>query len=174
MGFRGFAAVVGAAAALIAGAPAAAQPDDLIIVMGGISDISDFDEETFEGRIEYSSGLTDLPLLPFFRGVGPLAGLMVTGKGGVFAYAGIYGDFVIGDRFIIRPEGAIGAFREGGGKDLGGVFEIHSALTFAYEFDNKARLGITVTHISNTGINGSNPGLDSLLLSYSIPIDPIF
>ena len=174
MGFRDFAAVVGVAAALIAGAPVAAQPNDLIVLMGGLSDFSDFDEDTFEGRIEYSSGLTDLPLLPFFRGVGPLAGLMVTGKGGVFGYAGIYGDFVIGDRFIVRAEGGIGAFREGDGKDLGGVFETHSALTFAYEFDNKARLGVTITHISNGGLNDSNPGLDSLLLSYSFPIEPIF
>ncbi len=172
MGFRRFAAV--AAAVLMAGAPAAAQPDDLIIIMGGAADITDFDENTFEGRIEYTSGLTDLPFLPFFRGVGPMAGLMLSGKGAVFAYAGIYGDFVIGDRFIIRPEGGIGAFDEGDGKDLGGTFEVHSALTLAYEFDNKARLGITFTHISNGGINGSNPGLDSLLLSYSIPIDPIF
>ena len=175
MGFRGLlAAALGALAIVAGGAPALADHRDLLGIWVGHSDIDDFDEETVEGRIEYTSRLTDFAFKPFFGGVGPMAGIMVSGKGSVFAYAGIYGDFFVGEHFVIRPEGGLGAFKPGDAKDLGGVFEIHAALGFAYVFDNEARLGVTATHISNTGVHNSNPGLDSLLLSYSIPIGPLF
>ena len=175
MGFRGLlAAALGALAIVAGGAHALADHRDLLGVWVGHSDIDDFDEETVEGRIEYTSRPTDFAFETFFGGVGPLAGLMVNGKGSVFAYAGIYGDFFVGGRFVIRPEVGLGAFKPGDAKDLGGVFEIHAALGVAYVFDNEARLGVTATHISNTGVHDSNPGLDSLLLSYSIPIGPLF
>ena len=156
-------------------APVEARDEhDLLSFWIGASDVTDFDEETVEGRIEYTSRLTDFAFEPFFGGVGPLVGLMVGGKGSVFVYAGVYGDFFLGPKLVIRPEGGLGVFREGDAKDLGGVLEIHSALTIAYIFDNGARLGITGAHISNAGNHGSNPGLESLLLSYAVPIGPLF
>lgn len=154
--------------------PARAADRDLIVLNIGHSDIDDFDEPTIEGNIEYTWRRTVWGNSTWFSGVGPLVGLTITGKGAVFGYAGIYGDFYIGDSFVVRPEGGLGAFTPGDGKDLGGTFEIHGALSIAYVFDNQARLGVTYSHISNGGVYASSPALDSLLLNYAFPIGPLY
>ena len=156
---RGLAAALVALALGICGPPAVAGDKDLLIFMVGQSDIDDFDEETFEGRIEFTSHYTGFAAPPYFGGFGPLLGLMANGKGSVFGYGGVYGDFFLGDNFVIRPEGGVGGFVQGNAKDLGGLFQYHAAITFAYVFENQARVGITLTHISNASIHGSNPGL---------------
>ena len=154
--------------------PAVARDRNLIVLNVGHSDIDDFDEPTVEANIEHSWARTIFGNGTWFSGVGPLIGLTITGKGGVFGYAGIYGDFFLSDSLVIRPEGGLGAFTPGDGKDLGGTFEIHGALTFAYIFDNEAQLGVTYSHISNGGVYASSPALDSILLNYAFPIDPVF
>ena len=159
---------------VLAALPAAAAHRDLIMVSVGHSDIEDFDEPTVEASIEYSSAKTVWGNATWFSGFGPMLGLTMTGKGAFFTYGGIYADYFIGDSFVIRTEGGLGAFTPGDGKDLGGTFEIHGALTFAYIFDNEARLGVTYSHISNGGVYASSPALDSILLNYAFPIDPIF
>ena len=70
-------------------------------------------------------------------------------------------------------EGGLGYFKPGDGKELGGVFEIHASITFAYVFDNEARLGLTYSHISNADTQDKNPALDSILITYAFPIGPI-
>ena len=154
--------------------PARAADRDLIVLNIGHSDIDDFDEPTIEGNIEYTSSRTVWGNSTWFSGVGPLVGLTITGKGAVFGYVGIYGDYYIGDSFVVRPEGGLGAFTPGDGKDLGGTFEIHGSLSIAYVFDNQARLGVTYSHISNGGVYDSSPALDSLLLNYAFPIGPLY
>ena len=171
---RGLAAVLVALTLVICGSPAVAGDKDLLIFMAGQSDIDDYDEETFEGRIEFTSHYTDFAAEPFFGGFGAMLGLMVSGKGSVFGYGGTYADIFLGDHIVIRPEGGGGGFVAGNSKDLGGVYQFHAAITFAYVFENEARVGITLTHISNFSIHDSNPGLDSGLFSYSMPIDPLF
>ena len=174
MTVRGLAAALVALALGICGSPAEAGEKDLLIFMAGQSDIDDYDEETFEGRIEFTSHYTDFGAPPYFGGFGPLLGFMASGKGSVFGYGGVYGDFFLGDHIVIRPEGGGGGFVPGNAKDLGGLFQFHAAITFAYVFDNEARVGITLTHISNFSIHGSNPGLDSGLISYAMPVGPWF
>ena len=174
MTVRGLAAALVTLALGICGAPAMAGDKDLLIFMVGQSDIDDYDEETFEGRIEFSSHYTDLAAPPYFGGFGPLLGLMVSGKGSVFGYGGVYADVFLGEHFVIRSEGGGGSFVQGDAKDLGGVFQFHAAITFAYVFDNEARVGITLSHISNAAIHSSNPGVDSGLFSYSTAVGPWF
>ena len=167
-------AAFGVCVAVAAAGPAQAADRDLIILNIGQSDIGDSDEETVEASIEYSSRRAYWGNGSWFGGAGPLLGLMVTGKGAVFGYAGVYGDFFLGNSFVVRPEVGVGAFAPGDGKDLGGAFEIHASLTAAYVFGNQARLGVTLSHISNAGTHDSNPAVESLLLTYAFPIGPLF
>ena len=167
-------AALSALVLIFAMTPAMAADRDFIILNVGLSDVDDFDEETVEGNIEYAWNRTFFGNGGWFSGIGPAVGLTVTGKGGIFGYAAIYGDYFIGDSFVVRPEGGMGAFTRGSGKDLGGTFEIHGSLTVAYIFDNEARLGVTFSHISNGGVYASSPALDSILLHYAFPIGPIF
>lgn len=177
MQFRnGAVALLGAVFLIFAITPALAGHRDLIVLGVGLSDVDDFDEETVEGSIEYTSRRTILGNDTWFSGFGPMIGVTTTGKGAFFAYAGIYGDYFLGPHrfWVLRPEGGIGYFRPGDGKTLGGVFEIHGSLNLSYVFDNEARLGITFSHISNADTHKKNPALDSVLLSYSFPLGPVF
>jgi len=67
---------------------------------------------------------------------------------------------------------AVGAWRRGSTetRELGGPIEFKSGGEFAYRFDNDARLGLLFDHISNAGIYKKNPGVESALLVYSIPL----
>lgn len=100
----------------------------------------------------------------------PLAGAMITSQGGLYGYGGFGTDFFFGHRWVATPSVAIGAYSEGSGLDLGHVFEIRSALTLAYRFDNRSRLGLRFYHLSNAGIGDTNRGAEGLDLTYSIPL----
>ena len=95
---------------------------------------------------------------------------MANTDGGVFGYAGLYADFRLGDHILILPSAGAGGYSEGDSKDLGGVFEFHLGATLAYIFEDDSSLGV----ISNARINESNPGVNSLLLSYSLPLERLF
>jgi lipid A 3-O-deacylase len=100
--------------------------------------------------------------------IGPAIGLLGNTDGGIFGYGGIYADLAYGD-FIVTPVLAAGGYSEGGSKDLGGVFQFRAELGIAYEFDDGARIGARLGHISNAGIHADNPGEEELLITFAIP-----
>ncbi len=129
-----------------------------------------FDEDKAqEGRIEYVFGEDDK--LFFFT---PFVGFTATTEGGTYGYAGIGVDVFFGRRFVMTPNFAAGVYGNGGGKDLGYPIEFRSGVEFAYRFDDYSRLGFSFTHISNAGLDDRNPGVESLVLTYSIPFDSLF
>ena len=73
---------------------------------------------------------------------------------------------------MLTPSLAPGLYREGGGKDLGHVIEFRSSVKLAYRFDNRARLGLDLYHLSNAGLANRNPGANALMLTYSMPLGP--
>ena len=117
---------------------------------------------TGEGRIEFRYGEK-----LFY--IGPAAGVLVNGKGGVYGYGGFYGDIAF-DRFVVTPLAAVGAYRRGDGPDLGGTLEFRLSINAAYKFDDKSRLGLQIAHISNGGIHRRNPDDNELLATYGIPL----
>lgn len=100
--------------------------------------------------------------------VGPAAGIMANADGGVFGYAGGYVD-VRYRQFILTPLLAIGGYRQGNSKDLGGIFQFFLSMTLSYQFTNASRLGIRFSHISNGGLHRRNPGEQALMLAYATP-----
>jgi lipid A 3-O-deacylase len=100
--------------------------------------------------------------------IGPAIGLMANTDGGVFGYGGIYADLTYG-RVVITPLFAPGGYARGHSKDLGGVFQFRTELGVAYQFDDGARLGARIAHLSNAGIHHSNPGEEELLVTYALP-----
>ena len=100
--------------------------------------------------------------------IGPILGVMANVDGGVLGYAGIYGDMLWG-KLAITPAWAVGAYRQGNSRDLGGTFELRTALTLAWAFDNGVRLGVHGAHISNGKLHEKNPGEDELMLVLALP-----
>lgn len=169
--------VAGSMAFIVSTVPASAQDPDLISVSAGAFDFADYEDESAELRVEYRSGqkiFGEVEFGPIFRGIGPMAGLMANTDGGVFGYGGFYADIRLGDRVVVYPTAGLGGYSEGDSRDLGGVFQFHLGVTAAYHFEDDSSLGITVTHISNASIHDKNPGVNSLLLTYTVPLKRLF
>ena len=71
---------------------------------------------------------------------------------------------------VLTPNVAAGYFARGNGTRLGSWVEFRSGAELAYRFADQSRLGIAVHHISNAGLTKQNPGEQSVLLMYSVPL----
>lgn len=149
----------------LGGLSAAKEPDFVAFSVGGF-DVND-NETAAEARVEYRSNWK-----PFY--LAPMIGLMLNSDGGVYGYGGVYLDVFFGRRWVVTPNFAVGGYGRGNGKDLGSVIEFRSAIELSYRFDNRARLGIALSHISNASIDDNNPGIESLVLTYAVPLDRAF
>ncbi|MFN4278342.1 MAG: acyloxyacyl hydrolase [Ferrovibrio sp.] len=163
-----FGAVAAMLAAVVFGGPVAAQTakggDDpaFIAFSAGYHDLLD-NHDAFEGRLEYRHDKKFWIFKPF-------VGAMATHEEAVYGYAGVLVDIYLGRRWVLTPSFAPGVYRQGDGKDLGGAIEFKSQLEFSYRFDNRSRLGIGFSHMSNASIYDSNPGVETLFVTYALPL----
>ena len=150
-------------------APQGAHADDpdFLSVGAGYFDWNRQKEPAAEFRLEYRSDKK-------FWIFKPLGGLMGTSDGSFFAFAGVGIDVFFGRRLVVTPSFAPGYYHEGSGLDLGHELEFRSQIEFAYRFDDRSRLGLAVSHISNASIGDTNPGTGSAILYYSVPLGKLF
>ena len=153
--------IIAAVIGLAAGAARAGDPAFLAVSAGGF-DVND-NETAGEFRIEYRSDRKFLFLKP-------MIGAMLNTDGGIYGYGGINLDIFLGRRWVVMPNFAIGGYRRGSSKDLSSIIEFRSGLEIAYRFDDRSRLGVAISHISNASISDNNPGTESLVLTYSIAL----
>ena len=106
----------------------------------------------------------------------PFAGIEATSKSAYYILGGIYlednlGQLFIGDRsnFIFIPSFGAGYYEDGNGNKLGSKIEFKTAFEISYEMQNKNRIGLSFSHISNANISNTNPGVEIISLSYQIP-----
>ena len=155
---------------MLAGAatnPAAADDPAFLTIAAGAWDFNKRDDQGAEFRVEYRSDHKFWELKPF----GVVAG---SSTGSVLVGAGVLMDIYFGRRFVVTPSFAPHFYSQGSSdKDLGHALEFRSQLEFAYRFDDRSRLGLSVSHYSNASIGDKNPGTESLLLNYSIPIGSV-
>ena len=114
-------------------------------------------------QIEYRAALSVAMARPF-------VGAFTTSDLNFYLYAGIGWDLHFSKRIVLTPSFAPGLYLQGHGKRLGYPLEFRTSMELAYKFDNKARLGLQFYHLSNASIGKTNPGTESLLLFYSIPL----
>lgn len=149
-------------------APARAEEPDFVTFGAGYYDLFD-DQAAAEARFEYR--FSEKNKLLWFT---PFVGFTATSDAATYGYAGIALDIFFGNRWVATPTFAAGLYGDGDGKDLGHAIEFRSGLEVAYRFDDYSRLGLSFTHISNAGIGERNPGVESLVLFYSVPFDALF
>tara|TARA_R110000868_G_scaffold61059_7_gene185740 strand:- start:555 stop:1046 length:492 start_codon:yes stop_codon:yes gene_type:complete len=151
-------------AVTVSAGPSRADDPSFLSIGAGYYDLL-HDADSAEFRMEYRSRYRWWLFKPF-------AGVTATTDGAVFPYAGVLSDFYFGKRIVLSPSVGAGPYLRGGGKDLGHVFEIRSALEVAYRFDDRSRIGLMFYHISNAGLgDDQNPGAEALSLTYSIPLN---
>ncbi len=103
----------------------------------------------------------------------PVLGAMASVRGSGYLYGGINFDLRVGSLFVV-PGFAAGYYFRGRGKDLGYALEFRSGVEVAWQFPDYRRLGIHFYHLSNAHLGHKNPGEESLVFFYDIPIDKLF
>jgi lipid A 3-O-deacylase len=145
--------------ATLLAAPALAQ--EHLTFSAGAFDMDDDQSANF--GIEYRGNA-------FWHDLEPMAGVQVNGDKGVYGYVGLNYDWQFATDWYLTPNFAVGAYDEGSSKDLGGVLEFRSGIEVGYAFENNYRLGLAVHHLSNASIYDDNPGVEQVMLTYSIPV----
>ncbi|MBU0725015.1 MAG: acyloxyacyl hydrolase [Alphaproteobacteria bacterium] len=161
------AAVLGLGLGVSAGAAKAEEPAFLALSAGAYDVNDDFTAGEFRAEYRFSEASKLWIFTPFI-------GVMATTDEAVYGYVGLGVDIPLGQRVVLIPSAAVGAYHDGDGKDLGHTVEFRTGLELAYRFDNRSRLGLAVHHISNAGLGDSNPGTESVVLTYSMPTDALF
>ena len=140
---------------------AAGEPFSLAF-SGGVSNFNKAERKVelgVEGRLP-----TDL------WGLAVAAGLYGNDERSAWIFGGVRRDFHIARSWILTPAFAVALYSAGDGKDLGGPVEFRSALDIAYEWPDRRRLALCIYHLSNAGIYDRNPGMNSVILTYSLPL----
>ena len=143
------------------------DPDFLSVAVGAF-DFNRKKDEGVEGRIEYRS---DKKLL-FFK---PFGAIGHATSGHTFVGAGVLIDLYFGRRIVVTPSFAPHIYIGGDDDlDLDYPLEFRSQLELAYRLKDRSRLGLAVSHYSNASLGDTNPGTESAMLYYSLPLDGLF
>lgn len=106
----------------------------------------------------------------------PTMGLSVTDTNDVWVGLGAMHT----TRFWDRPSGAggyaqlhfmPGIYAQGSGPTLGHEFEMRSGAEIGYQAKNGVRVGLSYDHRSNAGLSTPNPGMETLQLRVSVPLN---
>ena len=143
------------------------DPDFLSVAVGAF-DFNRKKDEGVEGRIEYRSDKKLLFLKPF-------GAIGYATSGHTFVGAGVLIDLYFSRRIVVTPSFAP-HFYVGGDDDLDLDYplEFRSQLELAYRLNDRSRLGLAVSHYSNASLGDTNPGTESAMLYYSLPLDGLF
>jgi len=157
---------------LAAGERAAAQValnETPAVISGGVGwyDFKLQDDEAVDFRLEYRHGEDFLWLKPW-------GGLEVTSDGAVWGGIGVLVDIIFFDSIVLTGSFAPGLYEDGNGKDLGHTIEFRSQVELGYQFENRSRLSVAFSHISNARLGDDNPGTEVLNLYYHLPLDVLF
>lgn len=161
------AAMVAGLAVAVVPQPALADDPDFLTFSAGWFDFNRQKDQGGEFRLEYRSDYK----LWIFK---PFVALSGASNGMSFVGAGILTDFFFGRRIVVTPSFAPTWWRGATDDlDLGHAVEFRSQLEIAYRFDDRSRLGLSISHYSNAGIGDDNPGTESIMLNYSVPFGKI-
>lgn len=148
--------------------PARADGPTLLGAAGGWYDAFARDEPAADFRLEYRRHER------LFGLIKPWAGLEATSDGGFWGGGGLLLDLYFGRRVVLTGSFAPGLYLNGAGKDLGYPLEFRSQIEIAYRFDDRSRLALALSHLSNAGLGDTNPGTEVISLYYHLPIETLF
>jgi hypothetical protein len=149
-------------------------PNSYFSVAGGVYDVLRPKHQTFELDLEYKFYTKYLPSPFEFLTFRPLVGVMASAKGCGYLYGGIDFEFLFLDHLLITPGFAAGYYWRGAGKNLGYPLEFRSGVAVGWQATSGSRIGVHFYHLSNASLGSRNPGEESLVLFYDIPISKKF
>jgi lipid A 3-O-deacylase len=147
---------------LLASAPAHAV--DYLTGYVGWFDVTQQDDEATQLGLEYR-------MTPWEYGIRPTLGANITTDGSFYGYGGFNWDIeLVNNQVYLVPNFMVGGYAQGDGKDLGSSIEFRSGIEIDYQFANASRVGVAFNHISNASIGDKNPGAETVLINYSMPV----
>jgi len=148
-------------------ARAAEMPGAMLAFGAGYFDIISQDSPAADFRLEYRHEA-------FFGFLRPWAGLEVTTDGGVWVGGGVQLEWMPVENLVLSIASGPGYYHEGSGKDLGGALEFRTQVEIAWQSHLGSRLSLALSHHSNGDIYGGNPGVETLMLYYQVPLTMLF
>ena len=148
------------------------QEDETIYISGqvGIYNVVRSASDDGEGATAYTIEYRDQVKLPFR--IRPVGSLMITSDDDWYLSVGVMRDVRVADPIILSGSFSAGLFHYGDKNvNLRNDLEFKSKIEAAYEFDNRMRLGVGFSHISNASLGTDNPGTEILSLNYTLPIN---
>ena len=106
----------------------------------------------------------------FFQ-IRPQAGLGITADNTYFVFAGARREFRLKKApWLFDVSFGVTYYEKGDGKELGQELEFRSGLDFLRQLRGGGRIGLGVYHLSNAGFSEVNPGTNSVLLRWVVPV----
>ena len=137
-----------------------------VAVGAGSFDFNRKKDDGLELRIEYRSGQKFMDTI--FK---PFGAVGYSPNDHTFFGGGLLVDMFFGRRYVLTPSFGPHIYSGGNSKlDLGHKLQFRSQLEFSYRLDDRARLGVAVSHYSNAGLGSKNPGTESLIVYYNHPL----
>ncbi|HPD91931.1 MAG: acyloxyacyl hydrolase [Rhodobacter sp.] len=109
---------------------------------------------------------------PHDRGWSWAAGLWATSDRSAWIGGGVSYTLRPGhSQWFVRGSFMPGLYARGNGVDLGGALEFATGIEVGTDLRNGAQVSLLVEHRSNAGLYASNPGVNTLSVVYSIPLN---
>lgn len=104
----------------------------------------------------------------------PAYGYTWSVNGSKYIYSDLKHDFHFKRNWVFTLSLGTGLFDNNDSIDLGHAIEFRSGFELAYKFNQGYRLGLAAYHLSNSRISSKNPGTESIVVSFLIPLNKIF
>jgi hypothetical protein len=141
-----------------------AKDPPLVAFSAGYYDLSG-DNSAADFRLEYRHGPA------WFGFLKPFAGIEVTTDGALWGGAGLMIDVLLTDNIAFSLSSGPGFYEDGDGKDLGHGLEFRSQAEIAYVMEDRSRIALAISHLSNAGLGDTNPGVEVVSLYYMLPLN---
>ena len=141
-----------------------ALAEEYLTGYAGWFDLVDNEQEATQFGVEYR-------MKEWQYNIHPTIGANVTTDSSYYVYGGFNWDIeVLPKEIYLVPNFMAGGYAKGDGKDLGHGLEFRSGLELDYQMKSGSRVGVAFNHISNASLGDKNPGAETLLLNYSMPL----
>lgn len=97
-------------------------------------------------------------------------GLMFTQSDNSYLYYGLKKDWPLSRSWLLSTSLSAGLFDNNHRIDLGHSIEFRSKLELAYQWPKQHRLGLAVSHLSNSRMSSKNPGTETVNIVYTFPL----
>jgi len=97
-------------------------------------------------------------------------GVTASQENNKYIYFGIHKEWFLSDPVILSSSIGVGLFDNNEKIDLGHAIEFRTKITVAYRLKNNHRLGLSISHLSNSRLSNKNPGTEILSMNYIFPL----